>query len=98
MVDLEHRKTRRNLRPALREAVEPGAKNHILGDPAPGLFDDEVFDEARASHNRRAKRTRELRVHVPALTPSFAGSQQFETDRVFEHMRRGVGFHMQRAP
>ena len=88
LIDLEHAKARRDLRPSLGEAVKAGAEDDVLAQPAAGLFHDEVFDETRTRHDRRAEGTRELRVHVAAAAPVLVRVQQLEADFVFQHMRR----------
>jgi hypothetical protein len=64
---------------------------------AVNLFRDEIFDEAGASQDGGAKGPRE-RAHGRTIAPSVLGSRQLQADFVFEHVRRQIGFDVQRPP
>ncbi|KNH07816.1 Malate Na(+) symporter [Candidatus Burkholderia brachyanthoides] len=88
LIDFEDRQPRDDIGAALREAIEPRAEDHVLGESMRRPFDYEILDEARPRDNRHAKRPREVRVHVAAFALVVARHEQAKADAVFQHMRQ----------
>ncbi|HXO87495.1 MAG TPA: hypothetical protein VN885_02530 [Candidatus Acidoferrales bacterium] len=75
---------------ALCEGVQTGSQKNVLRDAAYGLFDDQIHDEAGAGYDGGAEEGGAARIHVRTVAPAFVRSHEFETDFVFEHVRRQI--------
>ena len=86
------------LRPALGEAVQTGAQDHVLVDAEPCLFGNEVLHEPGAGHDARPEPTGGGRIHVRTEAPTLVGVCQPETDLVVEDVGCAIDLDVQSTP
>ena len=96
-IDLEHAQARRDVAAALRERVEAGAEDDVLGDARARC-------SATRSSMKRARPTIDARNgRVPAAPCRAARASrrragELQPDLVLEHVRRRIDLDVQRAP